>query len=255
MIGDGVVYLVGAGPGDPELISVRGLRRIREADVVVYDRLVSNALLEEAPPHAELVYAGKRVGGPSARQEDINDILVDRARAGDAVVRLKGGDPFVFGRGGEEAQACALADVRCEIVPGISSAVGVPTSAGIPVTRRGVAASFAVVSAQRADEAESKLAALAGAETLVIMMGVAQLPQIAALLVRDHRSPTTPVAVIERGTEPEERVVVGTLATIGELAQREQIKSPATIVVGDVVNMRVANKSEARRGAFAELAG
>jgi uroporphyrin-III C-methyltransferase len=255
MIREGIVYLVGAGPGDPELITVRGLRRIREADVVVYDRLINTDILDEAPYGAEKIYAGKHAGGESTDQEYINALLVDRARAGMTVVRLKGGDPFVFGRGGEEAHACALSGIRCEVVPGISSAVGVPTNAGIPVTHRGVSASFAVVSAQRADDLKSKLEKLAAAETLVIMMGVARLSDVALTLIRNNRAPQTPVAVIERGTEPEERVVTGTLATISDIAQREGIESPATIIVGEVVDMRVSNGSETLKTLVGDLAG
>jgi uroporphyrin-III C-methyltransferase len=233
------VYLVGAGPGDPELITVRGLRRLREADVVVHDRLVHPDLLAEAPAGAERIDAGKaprRSGRPSASQEAIHALLVDRARAGRVVVRLKGGDPFVFGRGGEELLACAAAGVPCEVVPGVTSAVGVPTAAGIPLTHRGLAASFAVVTAHRAADLDDvDWPALARADTLVVLMGVARLPYVAAALIRAGRPRTTPAAIVERGTWEDERVVVGTLADLAARAAAAGVRSPATIVVGETV--------------------
>lgn len=237
----GVVYLVGAGPGDPGLITVRGQECLRRAEVVIYDRLVNDALLDEAPTWAERIFAGKAPGGQALRQEEINTVMIERARAGLVVVRLKGGDPFVFGRGGEEAAACAAAGVPCHIVPGISSAVGVPTSAGIPVTHRGVSSAFAVVTARRAgDRDDLNWAALATMDTLVVLMGVSQLSQISAALIRHGRAPDTPVALIEQGTKPGERVVTGTLADIAERAAAASVRPPATIVIGEVVRVRDA---------------
>jgi uroporphyrin-III C-methyltransferase len=235
----GIVYLIGAGPGEPDLITVRGLKCLRRADVVVYDRLANHELLEEVPEWAERIYAGKRPGHHTLRQEEINALLIDRAQAGLTVVRLKGGDPFVFGRGGEEAAACAKAGIRWEVVPGISSAIGVPALAGIPVTQRQLASAFAVVTAHRAKDADLlNWAALAQIDTLVILMGVRRLPQISAMLMEHGRSPTTPAAIIERGTLPEERIVTGTLGDLAERALRARVRPPATIVIGDVVRMR-----------------
>jgi uroporphyrin-III C-methyltransferase len=264
--GRGIVYLVGAGPGDPELITVRGLRCLRQADVVVYDRLVDPRLLDEAPPAARRVYAGKSSGRQALRQEEINALLVRQARAGRVVVRLKGGDPFVFGRGGEEALACAAAGVAWEVVPGLTSAVAVPGLAGIPLTHRGVAASFAVVTGHQAGEERAAgtdpqgaprlhagrapspspaspdpdWAALAGLDTLVVLMGAARLAEIAALLLRHGKSPSTPAAVVENGTREDERVLVGTLSDIAQVAAAVGLRSPATLIVGEVVRLRAA---------------
>jgi uroporphyrin-III C-methyltransferase len=202
----GSVAIVGAGPGDPELITRRGWRVLQQADVVLVDHLVPAALLAELPPQVEIVDVGKRPHAPSVSQERINELMVSRALAGRRVVRLKGGDPFVFGRGGEEAVACAAAGVPCEVVPGVSSAVAVPASAGIPVTHRGVSQQFTVVSGHVApgDPASTvDWAGLArGGGTIVVLMGVTHLPLIASALVRGGRSPATPVAVVTAGTTP-----------------------------------------------------
>jgi uroporphyrin-III C-methyltransferase/precorrin-2 dehydrogenase/sirohydrochlorin ferrochelatase len=238
----GTVYLVGAGPGDPKLITVRGLELLRRADVVVYDRLVSHALLDEAPADAELVYAGKAPGGHCMPQEGINALLVREASLGKTVVRLKGGDPFVFGRGAEEALACAEAGVPWEVVPGVSSVVGVTGRASIPLTTRGYGGSFAVATAHRAADGSDPLdwAALARMDTLVVLMGVERLPEVVRQLGSNGRAPYTPIALIENGTLPNERVVVGTLADIVGEAEREQVRSPAVIVIGEVVRLRSA---------------
>ncbi|HLX11080.1 MAG TPA: uroporphyrinogen-III C-methyltransferase [Thermoanaerobaculia bacterium] len=238
--GRGIVYLVGAGPGDPELITVRGLRCLRQADVVVYDRLIDARLLAEAPPAARRVYAGKAPGRQALRQEEIQALLVRQARAGRVVVRLKGGDPFVFGRGGEEALACAAAGVAWEAVPGVTSAVAVPALAGIPLTQRGVAASFAVVTGHSAGDAGLDWSALARIETLVVLMGAARLGEIATLLASHGKAPETPVAVIENGSRESERVLIGTLGDIAAVAAAAALSSPATIVVGEVVRLRPA---------------
>lgn len=238
----GIVYLVGAGPGDPELITVRGLRCLQRADAVVYDRLVSRELLAEAPAEAERIYVGKESGrhtcGSLASQEEINALLVSLARAGQVVVRLKGGDPFVFGRGAEEALACLEAGIACEVVPGVTSAVAVPALAGIPVTHRALAGSFTVVTGHCLGSDRLDWSALARLDTLVILMGVSRLPEIAALLLRHGRPADTPVAVISHGTLPGERVVTGALAGIAALVARAGLTAPATIVVGEVVRLR-----------------
>jgi len=256
----GVVYLVGAGPGDPGLITVAGLERIREADVIVYDRLISDRLLDHARGDAELIYVGKipaNVSGATGAPHDqdaINQTLVDKAREGRRVVRLKGGDPFVFGRGGEEAEALRAAGIPFEIVPGVTSAVAVPAYAGIPVTHRGVAASFAVItgheacpepgdSRSRRDPGKLESAIdwphLATAvDTLVFLMGVKNLPDIVANLVANGRDGTTPVAVIRWGTTPEQSTVTGTLADIAERVAEAGLTPPAITIVGDVVRLR-----------------
>ncbi len=236
----GIVYLVGAGPGDPKLITARGLEVLRRADVVVYDRLVSHALLDEAPSDAELVYAGKAPGGHCMQQEGINALLVQEARAGKTVVRLKGGDPFVFGRGVEEALACAEAGVPWEVVPGVSSVVGVTARAAIPLTTRGYGGSFAVATAHRAEDGSDPLdwGALARMDTLVVLMGAERLGEVVARLREHGRAPETPVALVENGTLPSERVVAGTLADIVERASRARVRPPAVIVVGEVVRLR-----------------
>lgn len=238
----GLVSLVGAGPGDPELITLRGLRRLRAADVVVHDALIGRELLAECRPEAEIVDAGKRAGGPTRPQEWINRLLVERARAGRQVVRLKGGDPFVFGRGGEEAEALQAAGVAWEVVPGVSSAIAAPAFAGIPLTHRDHAASFAVITGHEPPgRAESRLrwqALARGIDTLVFLMGVGRLEAICAQLVAHGRPQTTPAAVVRWGSTAEQAVVEGTLATIAEAVARARLEPPALLVVGDVVGLR-----------------
>ena len=246
MAAPGHVHLVGAGPGDPELLTLRAVRFIASADVIVYDRLVHPAMLGHARAGARLVFAGKsggRGGGPAAHtdQERINRRLVDEARAGRDVVRLKGGDPFVLGRGGEEALACHAAGVPVEVVPGVTSAVSVPAAAGIPVTHRGVASSFALVSAHDGVEpVEHAAHEHAPSTTLVLLMGVRQLRDSAAALVRAGRDASTPVAIIERGWTPQQRTTIGTLADIADIARARGVASPAVVVVGHVVSLREA---------------
>lgn len=244
MIAPGTVYLVGAGPGDADLITVRGLKCLQRADVVVYDRLANPVLLDEAPAWAERVFAGKAPGYKALRQDEINSLLVERARDGDDVVRLKGGDPFVFGRGGEEALACAEAGVPWEVVPGISSAVGAPARAGVPVTHRGVAGSFAVVTGHRADDSTLDWAALARIDTLVVLMGVGRLAHTVDLLLQHGRDPETPVVIVERGTRPDERITSGTLGTIVATAEAHDVRPPATIVIGAVAGLRARMQVE-----------
>jgi uroporphyrinogen III methyltransferase / synthase len=239
-VSSGRVVLVGAGPGDPELITLRGLRRLREADVVVYDQLASPELLDEAPADALRIFAGKSAGRHFIEQSAINAILIHHARSGRLVVRLKGGDPFVFGRGGEEILACARAGVAVEVVPGVSAAIAVPAAAGIPITHRGLASSFAVVTGHEdPGKAESTVnwERLATAvDTLVILMGVGMLPRIAARLLAAGRGADTPAAVIHRGTTEAEETIVGTLGDIAGRAAR--LEAPAVIVVGAVVAFR-----------------
>ncbi|MEX2203638.1 MAG: uroporphyrinogen-III C-methyltransferase [Actinomycetota bacterium] len=231
----GFVYLVGAGPGDPKLITVRGAEVLGLADVVVYDRLASPALLELAPG-AERIYAGKEPGRSAMRQDQIDSLLVERALAGEIVVRLKGGDPFVFGRGGEEALACAGARVAFEVVPGVSSAIAAPAAAGIPVTHRGVAHSFAVVTASTAHGDEVDLAALArSADTLVLLMAAGRLEETCRSLIEAGRPDDEPAAIVQWATTPDQRHVVGTLADLPALALAASIGPPATLVVGAVV--------------------
>ena len=238
--GPGVV-LVGGGPGDPELITVAGRRALAEADVVVVDRLAPTALLDELPAHVEVVDATKLPRGRAAPQDEINRVLVDRAREGKRVVRLKGGDPYVFGRGFEELIACAEAGVSCSVVPGITSAVAVPALAGVPVTHRGVAHELVVVSGHLPPGHPGSLVdwhalgRLRG--TLVLLMGVDTLRAIAAELVRHGRDADTPVAVVQSGTTTAERRVLGTLSTVADVVAREGVTAPATVVVGDVVGV------------------
>lgn len=237
MMERGFVSLVGAGPGDPELITVKGLDRLRRADVVVHDRLVALQLLEEAQPQARRIDVGKAPGHQPWPQERINRLLVAEARRKRRVVRLKGGDPFVLGRGGEECLALAAAGVPFEVVPGVTSAVAAPAYAGIPLTHRGVACAFTVVTGHTAGSDPEALdwPTLARAETLVVLMGLEPLPVIAARLVAAGRDAATPVAVIENGTRGEQRVVRGTLRDIAQRARGS--RSPATIVIGEVVRL------------------
>lgn len=227
------VYLIGAGPGDPGLITVKGVECLRRADVVVYDRLVAPALLDYAPASAEKIYVGKASGEHTMTQAEINALLIEKARAGKIVARLKGGDPFVFGRGGEEALALAEAGIAFEIVPGITSAIAVPAYAGIPVTHRGIAASFTVATGHRADESPIPNLQF---PTLVFLMGVENLESIVASLREAGREATTPVALVRWGTTPQQQTIVGTLENIVERARG--LQPPAVLIVGEVVNLR-----------------
>ncbi|AIQ65593.1 uroporphyrin-III methyltransferase [Paenibacillus stellifer] len=237
----GRISIVGAGPGDPELITVKAMRRIQDADIVLYDRLVSDELLEYAKPEARLIYCGKSPGSHSMTQREIEQTLIHHACLGRNVVRLKGGDPLVFGRGGEEVLAAAEAGVPWEVVPGITSAVGAAAAAGIPLTHRGIAASFAVVTGSRSSDAEEPVdwKRLAdGVDTIAIYMGVGQLPRIQAELLRHGKQPSTPAALIENGTTARQRTVTGTLENIGQLAASLKIGNPAMIIIGEVVAVR-----------------
>jgi uroporphyrin-III C-methyltransferase/precorrin-2 dehydrogenase/sirohydrochlorin ferrochelatase len=240
----GRVALVGGGPGDSGLLTVRGRRLLAEADVVVADRLAPRDVLAELDPDVEVVEAGKAPHAHHLTQEQINDLLVDRALAGQRVVRLKGGDPFVFGRGGEEALACVRAGVPFEVAPGVTSAIAVPACAGIPVTHRGITQDFAVVSAHLDPShpgATVDWEALAdGPGTLVLLMAVAHLTEITAELVKRGRPASTPVAVICEGTTERQRVLVSTLGQVAQDAAAQSIRPPAVVVVGEVVRLREA---------------
>jgi len=237
----GSVALVGGGPGDPGLITVRGLELLEKADVVVVDRLAPRGLLDRLDEYVEVVDAGKRPGCHTMSQEEICALVVDRARQGLRVVRLKGGDPFLFGRGGEEAIACAEAGVPFEVVPGVSSALGVPAVAGIPVTHRGVTEEVRIISGHGAGGPCGTVDWAAqgrGQHTLVLLMALTGLGRITRELVDGGRDPATPVAVIAQGTTPDERVLVTDLASVAADVTAEGIVSPAVVVVGEVVNLR-----------------
>ncbi|MGR6321654.1 uroporphyrinogen-III C-methyltransferase [Micromonospora soli] len=244
----GRVALVGAGPGDPELITLKGWRLLTDADVVVADRLVPGLLLDELRPDVELVDASKIPYGPSRAQEEINRILVDRALAGKTVVRLKGGDPYVFGRGGEELLACAEAGVPVTVVPGVTSAVAVPAVAGVPVTHRAVAHEFTVVSGHVAPDSPASLVrwdALAGLRgTLVILMGLKNLAAIAATLVGHGKPAETPVAVVQEGTTAGQRTLRSTLGQVAADVAAAGLRPPAVVVVGDVVDALLGGRPE-----------
>jgi uroporphyrin-III C-methyltransferase len=232
----GVVHLVGSGPGDPGLITSRGLELLRRADVVIHDRLVAPELLQEARAGVELIDVGKGVGLAPYSQAEINALLVSHARLGRTVVRLKGGDPFVFGRGSEEAAACREAGVPVHVIPGVSSAIAGPAAAGIPVTARGLARSFAVVTAHQAgpDGETVDLRGLAGVDTLVVLMGRSCLGSLAAQLIEAGRDPETPAACVQSATTPEQRVTRATLATIAAAADRDGLEAPVVTVIGAV---------------------
>lgn len=242
----GCVFLVGAGCGGPELMTVGGLALLRQCDVLVYDDLIDHSLLEEVPREARRIYMGKRRGSHSAAQAEICRVLVEEARAGNRVVRLKGGDPFVFGRGGEEAQALRAAGVPYEEVPGISSAIAIPAAAGIPVTHRGLSRSVHIITGHTADgelsEDGEKLAGLKG--TLVFLMGLSRLEKIAGDLLSGGKAPDTPAAVISGGNTAHPAVVRGTLAEIAWRTREAQVQAPAVIVVGAVAALDLSSTLE-----------
>ncbi len=238
----GKVYIVGAGPGDPGLITVKGMECLKKAEVVVYDRLIDDSFLDTVPNDAEMIYVGKSAKVHAKEQHEINQILVEKAHEGSIVVRLKGGDPFVLGRGGEECEELAANGIPYEVVPGISSSIASPAYAGIPVTHRHVASSFAVITGHEdpAKEVSSinwkNLAA--GVDTLVFLMGMGNLPLIVAKLIECGRNSDTPIALIRRGTTLQQQVLIATLSTVVEKAKESDFQPPVAIVVGDVVDLR-----------------
>jgi uroporphyrinogen III methyltransferase/synthase len=236
----GKVFLVGAGPGDPKLLTLKAFELLKEADVVVYDRLVGEAILKLIPESAEKIYVGKSSKKHELTQDKITELLVEKGLQGKKVVRLKGGDPFLFGRGGEEAEALVEHGVDFEIVPGVTSAIAAPAYAGIPLTHRDYASSVAVVTGHMAENAERqvKWAAIAGAvDTIVVLMGVGELESTAKKLVEGGLNPDTPVALIECGTLKQQRSITGKIGTIAEEAKKKNVKPPSVIVIGEVANL------------------
>lgn len=238
----GTVYLVGAGPGDPGLITVKGLEYLRKADVVIYDYLAGESLLDEAPASSEKIYVGKQAGSHMLPQEEINALMIAMAREGKVVVRLKGGDPFVFGRGGEEALALVDAGILFEVVPGVTAGIAVPAYAGIPVTHRFLSSTLTLITGHedplknRSEVDWKELATRAG--TLVFYMGTRNLPFITEQLITNGRQSDTPIALIRWGTSPEQQTLVGTLADIAEKAAQANFQPPVLIVIGDVIRLR-----------------
>jgi uroporphyrin-III C-methyltransferase len=237
----GTVYLVGAGPGDPELITLKGAKALGEAEVVVYDALVQESLLKMAPKDALLIYMGKRCGRTCPSQDEINDTLVEQAMTGKTVVRLKGGDPFVFGRGGEEVLALGRAGVPCVVIPGVTAGVAVPAAMGIPVTHRGASGSVAFVTGHPGSGLKDPVnweGLATSVSTLVIYMGLTRLPEIAERLIAAGRPADTPAAVISQGTAGDQRQVVAPLSGLFAAACSAGIETPALIIIGPVVGLR-----------------
>ncbi len=237
----GKVYIIGAGPGDAGLITLKAVEALRLSDVVIYDNLVNEELLKYAPAHARFIYAGKKGGDHTLSQDKINALLAQEALDGNTVARLKGGDPFIFGRGGEEAEILALNDLPFEIIPGVTSAIAVPAYAGIPLTHRGFTSTVAFITGHEdptKDKSDIDWQALVGIGTLVFLMGVKNIGQITAALISHGKLPDTPAALIRRGTTPHQEVIIGTLATIVEQAQTNNFQPPAILVVGQVVELR-----------------
>ncbi|MYL63069.1 uroporphyrinogen-III C-methyltransferase [Bacillus hwajinpoensis] len=237
----GKVFLVGAGPGDIDLITVKGVKCIEQADVILYDRLINKELLEYAKEGVELIYCGKLPDYHTLKQETINRFLVKHALKGKVVTRLKGGDPFVYGRGGEEAEALSNHGIPFEIVPGITSGIAAPAYAGIPVTHRDLSSTFAFVTGHRKDGEEEELrweSLAKGIDTLAIYMGVKNLPYICSMLRKYGKKKETPVALVHWGTTHAQQTVTGTLETITEDVRKAEIQNPSMIIVGEVVNLR-----------------
>jgi uroporphyrin-III C-methyltransferase len=241
----GKVWLVGAGPGDPDLLTMRAHKLLGAAAVVAYDELVSAPILALAPPSAELIPVGRRAGGCRHHEARIHPLVIERALAGQDVVRLKGGDPFIFGRGGEEAEELAIARIPFAVVPGISAALGAAASTGIPLTHRECASGVTLVTAH-ASPGETALSTRTPREgTLVFYMGLARVRQTCDALVGAGRPPSTPAALVSKATTADERAVVGTLATIANLVEETRVEGPALLIVGDVVDRRVVSLVEA----------
>ena len=233
----GKVWIVGAGPGDPGLITVRGLEALRAADVVLYDRLVAPELLAECRPDAELVYVGKEAEGRHTPQPEITEALIAAARAGKDVVRLKGGDPYLFAHGGEEAVAVAAAGLAFQVVPGVTSAFAVPAAAGIPLSHRDLSSSIAIVTAHRAGDGDLPWQSLAGMDTVVVLMGAARIREVCRRLVAAGRDPDEPAAAIYRGTTARQREVFAPLAGLADAFVVADLGAPSVIVVGAVVGL------------------
>lgn len=234
----GKVYICGAGPGDPKLVTVRAMELVRSCDVVLYDRLVSKEIVSQIPESAEKVYVGRSVGDPTTHQDDTNVLMVKYAKKGKSVLRLKGGDPLIFGRGAEEAEYLTERGIKFEIIPGITSAIASPAYAGIPLTHRRHSSSVAIVTGHEDAEKNETVVSwkkLAGAvDTIVVLMGMGQLDQICADLVKGGMKKTTRVAVVESGTTEKQRLVTGTLQTISRAVAKARVRPPAVIVIGDV---------------------
>ena len=237
--GTGKVYLVGAGPGHPDLLTVRAVRLIQTGDVIIYDRLIQAEVLALAKPSAEKIFMGKFLGKHASRQEEIHELLVRKAREGKIVIRLKGGDPFLFGRGGEEAEYLVDNGIEFEVVPGVSSCLSAPLSAGIAVTHRDVASSVAIVTGHNATGNHDRVdwQALSRVDTLVVLMGVHNVAQIAHALIDAGRSSDTPAAMVQMAFWPGQQIVMGSLATIGEKVRRAHVEAPATLVIGETVRL------------------
>lgn len=234
----GKVWLVGAGPGDPDLLTVKALRVLQQADLILFDNLVSDAIRALFPKSVPAFYVGKKKDNHSIAQRDLNALLVKKARQGLSIVRIKGGDPFVFGRGGEELLTLVQAGVEAEVIPGITSASGCTTAAGIPLTHRGLSQGCTFVTAQGESELHVNWASLAGlGHTLVFYMGVSRCRMIAEQLLAEGMAADTPVALIENGCRPEQRDIIGTLQALPQLVTDYQVQSPALIVVGDVITL------------------
>ena len=228
-----VVYLIGAGPGDADLITLKAVKALNKADVVLYDYLANDEILKHAPEDAERIYVGKKAGEHYKTQDEINELIIEQAKKYDNVVRLKGGDPFIFGRGGEEILALMENGIKFEVIPGVTSAIGAPTSLGLPVTHRAVATSVTLVTGHEdPTKSESQVHWDYTADTLVILMGIGNIRENTAEIMK-YRSPDTPVCIIESGTLPDENVVFGTLENISE----NDISTPAILIIGDVVNL------------------
>ena len=235
----GKVYVVGAGPGDPELLTVKALKVLRKADVILYDELVGDEIKELLrTTKAELIDVGKRAGRHKMKQDEINELMVKLAKEGKIVVRLKGGDPFVFGRGGEELEYLAENGIPFEIVPGVTSAIAVPAYAGIPITHRKFDPAVVFVTGREWRERLNWKALANLNATIVILMGISNLKNIVRRLIENGKNPKTPVAIIERGCSRDQRVLVSDLEKVVEIAEKEKVKAPAIIVVGDVVRLR-----------------
>jgi len=236
----GKVFLVGAGPGDPKLLTLKAVEALHQAEAVVYDRLVSESILDFVPKDAQTIYVGKSSENHQLSQDEINQLLVDLAFDGKVVVRLKGGDPFVFGRGGEEAEVLVANNIEFEVVPGVTSAIAVAAYAGIPVTHRDCASSFAVVTGHQAVNPQKTIdwGNLAGSvDTIVVLMGVGSLESTTKSLIDGGLRPTLPVAIVEWGTTKKQRQTTGTLDSIAKLARQRGVKPPAVVILGEVVNL------------------